>query len=49
MQTNIWCDLELMELVGGSAAEDLIRDAEAAQLTVDESETEDPDDKNPGA
>jgi hypothetical protein len=49
MQTNIWYDLELMELVGGSTAEDLIREAEAAQPTVDESENEDADDKKPGA
>jgi hypothetical protein len=49
MQTSIWYDLELMELVGGSAAEELIRDAEAAQLSVDESETEDADGKKPGA
>jgi len=49
MQTNIWYELELIELVGGSPVEDLIRDAEAAQPTLDESETEDSDDKRPGA
>lgn len=49
MQSDIWYDLELRELVGGSTAEDLIRDAEAAQLSVDESDVEDPDDPKPGA
>lgn len=38
MQTDLWYDLELRELVGGSTAEDLIRDAEAAQFSVDESD-----------
>ena len=54
MQSDIWYDLELRELVGGSTAEDLIRDAEAAQLSVEESDVEecdveDPDGTKPGA
>jgi hypothetical protein len=53
MQSDIWYELELRELVGGSTAEDLIRDAEAAQLSVEESveelDVEDPDGEKPGA
>ena len=53
MQSDIWYELELRELVGGSTAEDLIRDVEAAQLSVEESveelDVEDPDGAKPGA
>jgi hypothetical protein len=53
MQADIWYDLELRELVGGSTAEDLIRDAEAAQPSADDSkeelDVENPDRLRPGA
>ena len=40
MHTDLWYDLELMDLAGGNAVEELIRDAQAAQFSADESDDE---------
>ena len=49
MQTDLWYELELVELAGSSAVEDLIRDAEAAQFSANVSEDDEPDGDEPGA
>jgi hypothetical protein len=49
MHTNLWYDLELMGLAGGSAVEELIRDAEAAQFSAEESTPNEADGDQPDA
>ena len=49
MQTDLWYDLELRNLVGGSTAEELIREAEAAQFSVDDADSDESDGEEPGA